>query len=116
MRNKVWIAALALLGAALVGMHLHLPYSVQTWRMDTPAAAMRAGERMPANLPQGSVQVNRATVQELDQLSGVGPVLAQQIITERETNGCFSYPEDLINVNGIGIKTLERMRDELVLP
>ena len=49
-------------------------------------------------------------------LTGVGPSLAQEIITERERNGDFHYPEDLTNVKGIGAKKLEKMREQLLLP
>lgn len=116
MKNKVLIAVLAMLAAALVGVHLRMPHSMQTWRMDQSAAKVRSGERMSVAMPNGDVDVNRAGAEELEALSGVGPVLAQEIIAERERNGDFYYPEDLINVKGIGEKTLEKMREQLKLP
>lgn len=116
MHNKVMIALLAMLAAALVSMHLRMPHSTQTWRMVQSAASARRSERMAVPMPDGDVDVNRATAEELDRLNGVGPVLAQEIIAEREQNGAFHYPEDLINVKGIGEKTLEMMREQLKLP
>ena len=116
MRNKVLIAALAALAALLVGVHLRMPHSTQVWRMETPAAAARSGESLNHAMPHGDVDVNRASSRELEALAGVGPVLAQEIIAERETNGDFHYPEDLISVKGIGEKTLEKMREQLKLP
>ncbi len=115
-RSKVLIAALALLAAALAAAHLQLPYSTQSWRMETSAARARGGERLTVEMPQGDVDVNRGSAEELDKLPRVGPSLAQAIIEERETNGDFHYPEDLINVSGIGEKTLEKMREQLKLP
>jgi competence ComEA-like helix-hairpin-helix protein len=44
------------------------------------------------------------SAEELQALYGIGPSLAQTIVEERETNGAFHYPEDLLNVKGIGEK------------
>lgn len=57
----------------------------------------------------GTVNVNVATIEELDTLPGVGPVTAQRIVDYRETYGFFETPEDLLNVPGIGPVTLEKM-------
>lgn len=116
MRNKALIVLLAIAAAVLTGLHLRLPNSTQSWRMEESAVAQREDVKMAVEMPRGDVDVNRATAEELEKLSGVGPALAQEIIEERETNGAFHYPEDLINVRGIGEKTLERMREELKLP
>ncbi|MBR4068880.1 MAG: helix-hairpin-helix domain-containing protein [Clostridia bacterium] len=53
--------------------------------------------------------MNSAEVDELMKLPGVGPVLAEAIVSERQQNGLFYYPEDLLNVRGIGEKTLEKL-------
>lgn len=116
MRNKLLIAALALAAAVMIGLHLRVPHSTQVWRMAESEATARSGERMSVAMPQGDVDVNAASAEELTALKGVGPTLAQEIIAERERNGDFHYPEDLINVKGIGEKTLERMREQLRLP
>ena len=60
--------------------------------------------------------VNTADADELDTLPGVGEVIAQRIIEEREQNGPFYYPEDLMNVKGIGEKTLEKLLPHIRLP
>lgn len=116
MRNKALIVLLAIAAAVLVALHLHVPHSTQTWRMEESAVAQREDVKMAVEMLRGDVDVNQATPEELETLSGIGPSLAQAIIEERETNGAFHYPEDLINVRGIGEKTLERMREELKLP
>ncbi len=116
MKHKVLIALLAAAAVALVVSHLRLPHSVRTWRMEESAAAARAGERMTDAAAQGDVDVNSAGLEALQALYGVGPALAQEIIAERETNGAFHYPEDLLNVKGIGEKTLEKMLEQLKLP
>ena len=58
----------------------------------------------------GVVNINRASVTELDALPGVGPSTAQAIVAYRTTNGPFSSPEDLLNVKGIGPSKFEAMR------
>ena len=56
------------------------------------------------------VNINRASVTELDALPGVGPSTAQAIVDYRTTNGPFGSPEDLLNVKGIGPAKFEAMR------
>ena len=58
----------------------------------------------------GVVNINRASVTELDALPGVGPSTAQAIVDYRSANGPFGSPEDLLNVKGIGPAKFEAMR------
>jgi competence protein ComEA len=59
----------------------------------------------------GLININTATAVELEELPGVGPATAAKIVDDRETNGPFSTPEDLMRVPGIGPKTFESMKD-----
>jgi len=61
----------------------------------------------------GCVNVNTADLTGLDQLAGVGPVIAQRIIDYRLSHGRFTTPDDLLAVKGIGPKTLAKMRNRL---
>lgn len=61
----------------------------------------------------GTIDVNRATAAELEELPGVGPATAQKIIDDREANGPFAKPEDLMRVPGIGAKKFEAMREQV---
>ena len=65
---------------------------------------------------QGRVHINRASVDELEQLPGVGPVLAARIAAHREENGPFRVVEDLLDVAGIGEGKLATLRDAVALP
>ena len=58
----------------------------------------------------GVVNINRASVTELDSLPGVGPSTAQAIVEYRTANGPFGSVEDLLNVKGIGPAKFEAMR------
>ena len=116
MRRKLgWAlaAALAALAGALIAAHLHAPNQSTIYRMAQSTAALREHERMAVGLPAGSVEINRASVEALDELPGIGPVIALRIVEERELNGPFHYPEDLLAVNGIGTKTLEKIRSQI---
>ncbi|MCG3042558.1 helix-hairpin-helix domain-containing protein, partial [Streptomyces sp. S1A] len=50
----------------------------------------------------GPVSLNSATVEQLDTLPGIGPVIAQRIIDHRTERGGFSSVEELREVSGIG--------------
>ena len=57
------------------------------------------------------VNINTATVQELEALPGIGPTLAQRIVDDREENGPFPAIESLIRVKGIGENKMEALLD-----
>ncbi len=61
----------------------------------------------------GPVDLNAATLEQLDALDGIGPVLAQRILDWRTANGRFSGVDELGEVEGIGDKLLERLRDQV---
>lgn len=60
---------------------------------------------------EGKINLNLASANELQQLPGVGPALAARIVAFREEHGPFSTVEDLLQVSGIGPKTLAGFRD-----
>ena len=66
--------------------------------------------------PEDGIAPNTATAEELDLLPGVGEVISQAFIDEREKNGPFGYPEDLLQIKGIGEKKLEGIRNLIKLP
>jgi len=57
------------------------------------------------------IDINTASLDELDTLPGIGPTLAQNIIDYRDTYGPFSFIEDIMNVDGIGSSTFEEIKD-----
>ncbi len=61
--------------------------------------------------PGGTVDLNAATVAELDALPGVGPVTATSIVSWREINGRFATVDQLSEVDGIGPGRLAKIRD-----
>ncbi|MFT3916178.1 MAG: helix-hairpin-helix domain-containing protein [Anaeromyxobacteraceae bacterium] len=69
-------------------------------------------ERLALGLP---VDPNRAGVRELADLPGLSPALARAIVEDRERNGPFARPEELLRVRGIGRVRLERARPHLAI-
>ncbi|WP_435829879.1 helix-hairpin-helix domain-containing protein [Micromonospora costi] len=61
--------------------------------------------------PGGRLNLNTATLAQLDALPGVGPVLAQRILTHREQHGGFRSVGDLRQVEGIGDARYEQLKD-----
>lgn len=57
------------------------------------------------------IDINTATVDELDTLPGIGPTTAQKIVEYRDTNGPFLSKEDIVNVSGVGPTTYDRIKD-----
>lgn len=62
-----------------------------------------------------AVNANTATAQQLEALNGIGPVKAKAIVDFRTKNGPFKTYADLEKVPGIGPKTLEKLKTELVV-
>jgi competence protein ComEA len=70
-----------------------------------------AGGGTSASTPSGPLDLNTATLEQLDDLPGVGPATAQAILDAREKLGRFASVDDLLDVRGIGPAKLEGLRD-----
>jgi competence protein ComEA len=66
--------------------------------------------------PDGKLHLNLATAAELDALPGIGPVIAERIVSFREEFGPFQSVDDLLDVPGIGEARLADLRDRLQVP
>lgn len=66
--------------------------------------------------PNGQVILNQATVEEIQTLNGIGPSKAEAIIQYRQENGPFQSVDDLLNVSGIGEKTIENIKEDIRVP
>ena len=61
------------------------------------------------------VDINTATAEELEQLMGIGPVLAQAIVDYRAEHGPFASIDELLEVSGIGETKLDNIRNDITL-
>lgn len=74
-------------------------------RGEAPFRSRKLGEQERA-----AVDLNRAGVEELERLPGIGPTLAHRIVADRVVQGPFRSVNDLTRVRGIGPKTVEKLR------
>ncbi|MDD5117260.1 MAG: helix-hairpin-helix domain-containing protein [Sulfuricurvum sp.] len=65
------------------------------------------------SLAFGTININRANAAQLQTLNGIGPSKAQEIIKYRKTHGGFKSIDELVNVNGIGPKTLQKLKPQV---
>lgn len=61
------------------------------------------------------ININTATLENLQTLSGIGPATAEKIVDFRSTNGPFRSIEELMDVSGIGEKTFEKIKEKLCI-
>jgi competence protein ComEA len=108
LRPREQVSIAALLASALVLM------AAAWWRHGGHRGELVDIDRAPPLVAKFQVDVNRADWPELVQLPGVGQVLAERLIAERERGGEFRSHDDLSRVRGIGPRTLERIRPYLL--
>ena len=97
MRDSSWrvrVGMIGLLVCALAGL------SAAQHAVAAPSTAEKAE----------LIDINKASLQGLMAVPGIGEVLAKRIVTFREEHGPFRRVEDLMRVKGIGEKSLERLR------
>ena len=85
--------------------------TVETW--SHPGSKRRASP--PATPQRRPCNINVATAAELEAIPGIGPAMARRIIEARQRRP-FTTVDDLLDVRGIGERTLERMRPYVVVP
>ena len=98
----MWKTQRAALGAALAAVLL------LTASAPVPAAATKPTQAQ--NGPTAAVDLNTATPDALQAIPGIGEVIAGRIVKWREEHGPFQQVDDLMKVQGIGEKLLEKLR------
>jgi len=132
-RGALMVLALFALGAAHDLWRIHRP--PPPWSEASPPAAAPSAAASSA-MPPGAaftddsthremhdaratvakrVDLNHADAGELDQLPGIGPVLAGRIVEHRRISGPYRSAEDLLAVRGIGPALFERLRDRVTV-
>ena len=101
-------------GAALDALNLAAPLQDGTQvlvpRRSAPGSVGSAPS-VVGGATSSKVNINTASATELEELPGIGEVIAQRIIDHRTANGPFGSVDDLLDVSGIGEVTLEDVRD-----
>ena len=78
-----------------------------------PTITSAGGISRPAVRKNGPIMINRATVKDFESLDGIGPVLANRIVSYRKINGPFAAVEDLLKVPGIGQSKFAQFKEKL---
>ena len=78
-----------------------------------PAIARQKESHKPTKAPTASIDVNRASAEDLAKLPGIGPELARRIVAYRTKHGPFHRVEDLLIIRGIGPKKWKALRPYL---
>lgn len=99
------------------GQQLDIPYIPGSEPVDGSGSGTTVLElptsATPTAIPSTNLElinINTASVDELDSLPGIGPTTAQKIIDYRDANGPFSAIEDIMNVSGIGPSTFDEIK------
>jgi competence protein ComEA len=72
-----------------------------------------SGQRVSKKVASGPININRATLSQLDSLDGIGPVIAGRIIDYRKKNGSFLTIDDLQKVSGIGAAKFAQIKSKV---
>ena len=96
------------------GAKVHVQKKGEASDMTAASATSVTGASGTASGSTGAkINLNSATVEQLDELPGVGESTASAIVEDRESNGPFSSVEDLMRVSGIGEKKFAKMKDRI---
>jgi competence protein ComEA len=94
--------------------------SALTFPDATPSASVPDASATPSEMTETAglytkVNINTATITELDSLPGIGTVIAGNIITYRESHGKFTTIDELMDVDGIGQAKLAALKDRITV-
>jgi len=64
----------------------------------------------------GKIRINTAAKEQLEKITGIGSRKAESILKYREEHGPFQKIEDLLEIDGIGTKSLEKIKDQIIIP
>jgi len=64
---------------------------------------------------QEAININTASLEQLQSVKGIGEKIAAAIVTYRDTYGAFKVVDDLVNVKGVGEKKLAKIADQVVV-
>lgn len=90
-------------------------YVPKEGEIDASGALVDSSTQEAGQVATALVNINTATLEELDALPGVGPATAQAIIDDREANGPFASVEDIMRVSGIGEKKYEKLKGSICI-
>ena len=103
-----WLLAFALISNIALSHAAPPANAPKAPQQGTTTHQVRSSQTAPVNL-------NQASLEELESIKGVGPALAERIIAYRSENGKFKTAEDLMNVKGIGQAKFGRIKEQVMV-
>lgn len=94
--------------------HINVPHKGEIEEGGPPGTGSGVGLTGTIGRPN-KININTATKEILDQLPGVGPSTAEKIVEYRQSHGKFKSISDLVNVSGIGEKTLAKFKEKVTI-
>ena len=110
------VILISLIAALLLGITIsilrksHSPVKVMIGKFDTER---HKGIAAPVSSPDEIIDINTATVEDLEKVKGIGKTIAERIVEYRYRNGAFASIDDLKNVKGAGVALFEKIRDRI---
>ena len=107
------LSAALLAGGVVSLLDRYMPGGVPDFEIRKGAVAVPSDTARTDPLQEAShapIDLNRASVQDLQRLPGIGPKVARRIVDYREQHGPFGRLEEIAAVRGIGVKTVDRLR------
>lgn len=105
-------SALNLAAVLSDGEKIHVPRQGEAVAAGQTSSGAASGPDVGGS-SSGVININTATAEELDSLPGIGPSTAAAIVEDRERNGPFASPEDLMRVSGIGEGKFSKLKDQI---
>ncbi|TCD53552.1 helix-hairpin-helix domain-containing protein [Alloscardovia theropitheci] len=99
------------LNSGSTGIYSSSPQELSSSRNEVSDQAPSVSQQQAS--PGVGININSASLEELQEIPGVGPTLARRIIDYRIVNGRFTSIEDLLSVSGIGVKKFEKMKNHV---
>ncbi len=112
---KAELSALNLAERVVDGQQILVPRRGAAMAAPSAVGGSAAPEGAAAGVAGAPVNINTASLEELDQLDGVGPVTAQKIIDYRTANGGFKTIEEIKEVPGIGDARFDAIKDKITV-
>ena len=119
-RILIFLLATLLLGSAVSLYRHHRPHVAPELSVSSSEVVSRPsspdsirGEKA-GQTPGKKLNINTATIQELQTLPGIGPQLAERIVAHRQAHGPFPSPHHITEIRGIGEKTFQRIHDSII--
>lgn len=111
---RILIALALFMAAGLVGYNAFFSKSAVEISESLVAAETLEQNKETINESKNEVvNINTASSEELEKLSGIGKAMAKRIIDYRETHGGFANKEEIMNVKGIGSKVFENIKNNI---